>query len=77
MSKPETKQEDETKEFITIAEALQLIPGLTRGHLAQLRYTGKGPKFYKPTPRTVLYRKNDILAWLESTAMTSTAEENI
>lgn len=63
-----------TEPFITADEALSLMPGMTKGHLAQLRYTGKGPKFYKPTQRTVLYRKSDILEWLESSARTSTAE---
>lgn len=60
--------------FIDIDQALDLMPGFTKGHLAQLRYTGKGPRFYKPTPRTVLYREADILEWLESSARTSTAE---
>lgn len=60
--------------YLSIDEALCLLPGISKGHLAQLRYTGKGPKFYKPTPRTVLYRKSDILEWLESSARTSTAE---
>lgn len=60
--------------FLSIDEALELMPGVSRGHLAQLRYSGKGPKFYKPTPRTVLYRESDILAWLEASAQLSTAE---
>ena len=33
------------------------ITGLSIAALAQLRYQGKGPRFYKPTPRTVLYRR--------------------
>lgn len=63
-----------TDSFLDIDQALSLMPGFSKNHLAQLRYTGKGPKFYKPTPRTVLYRKSDILEWLESSARTSTAE---
>lgn len=74
MSTLEAVPKEDAAEFITIDAALQLMPGVTRGHLAQLRYTGKGPKYYKPTPRTVLYRKADILEWLESSARTSTAE---
>lgn len=64
-----------TDPFMNIEETLKLIPGVSKGHLAQLRYTGKGPKFYKPTPRTVLYRKSDILSWLETSARLSTAED--
>lgn len=64
-----------TDPFMSIEETLKLIPGVTKGHLAQLRYTGKGPKFYKPTPRTVLYRKSDVLSWLETSAKSSTADD--
>ncbi|MEE8684884.1 MAG: hypothetical protein SOI64_07575 [Bifidobacterium mongoliense] len=47
---------------------------MSKGQLAQLRFTGKGPKFLKPTPRTVLYRKGDIDAWLDGSVRTTTAE---
>lgn len=40
--------------------------GLTRGQSAQLRYTGRGPKFIKVTGRQVRYRWEDIEAWVES-----------
>ena len=33
------------------ATAVGEITGLSAGALAQLRYRGIGPKFYKPTPR--------------------------
>jgi predicted DNA-binding transcriptional regulator AlpA len=41
--------------------------------LGQLRYTGRGPKFLKPTPKTVLYRESDVQAWLDASERTSTA----
>lgn len=47
---------------------------ISRGAAAQLRYTGKGPKFLKPTKRTVLYRKQDVDEWLNSSEHTSTIE---
>ena len=52
--------------FISISEALSLIPGMTRSHLAQLRFYGTGPNFYKPTGRTVLYKASEVLDWVES-----------
>jgi hypothetical protein len=58
---------------LTVQEASAYIP-MNKGALAQLRYTGKGPKFLKPTPRTVLYRKGDIDAWLNASVRTSTVE---
>lgn len=52
-----------------------LAPGITKQLLAQLRYTGKGPKFLKPTPRTVLYRRADAIAWLEGSERTITGRD--
>ncbi|NNC12830.1 hypothetical protein HII28_13195 [Planctomonas sp. JC2975] len=48
------------------------ITGISIGALAQLRYHGAGPRFYKPTPRTVLYRRDEVLAWIEASARTKT-----
>ncbi|WP_226531355.1 helix-turn-helix transcriptional regulator [Microbacterium paraoxydans] len=69
---PDAPRADEQK-YLTPAQACDLVPGMTVGHLAQLRFTGKGPKFLKPTPRTVLYRTVDVIAWLESSEQSSTA----
>jgi hypothetical protein len=31
-----------------------------------MRYTGKsGLKFYKPTPRKVLYKRSEVIEWVE------------
>ena len=68
----DSSKQPEDEPFISIDDVLTLAPGITRNHLAQLRYTGGGPRFYKPTPRTVLYRKSDILAWLAASVRTST-----
>lgn len=37
----------------------------TVGTLATLGYMRRGPKYYKPSPRKVLYKKSDVDAWLE------------
>ncbi|WP_433931030.1 hypothetical protein [Curtobacterium flaccumfaciens] len=42
--------------------------------MAQLRYTGRGPRFRKPTPRTVLYDEREVIDWIEASARTSTAD---
>ena len=60
--------------FLSIDQALALMPGMTRTHLARLRYDGTGPVFYKPTPRTVFYRASDIYKWLEAGRRTITAD---
>ncbi|MCM3500627.1 hypothetical protein M3667_01880 [Microbacterium sp. P26] len=61
------------QKYITDQQVCDLIPGMTKTNLAQLRFNGKGPKFLKPTPRTVVYREADVIAWLEASERTSTA----
>lgn len=61
------------EKYIDAGQVCELIPGMTKSALAQLRFTGKGPKFLKPTPRTVVYRERDVIEWLESCERTSTA----
>ncbi|MBY6061603.1 hypothetical protein KUV70_09090 [Microbacterium esteraromaticum] len=60
--------------YLTPEQVCSLIPGMTKSNLGMLRYTGKGPKFLKPTPRTVVYRERDVIEWLEASERTSTAE---
>jgi len=52
-----------TEEFIkpiTVRE----MPGLSIVALAQLRCHGRSQCYYKPTPKTVLYKRSEILAWV-------------
>lgn len=58
--------------YISIDEAAE-IAKTSPGMLAQLRWNGNGPKFYKPTPRKVLYKRSEVIAWIEASAQTSTA----
>lgn len=39
---------------------------LTKEALAQLRFRGLGPRFLKPTPRVVLYRRSALDAFLRA-----------
>jgi hypothetical protein len=61
------------QEMVTCDEAATILH-LKKNHLAQLRHRGTGPKFFKPTPRTVLYLVSDLYAWLEASECTSTVE---
>jgi len=60
------------REYLT-PEAVQAAYGFTRDHLAQLRFTGKGPRYFKPTPKKVLYLHEDIEEWIEASARVGTA----
>jgi predicted DNA-binding transcriptional regulator AlpA len=55
------------QEFIQSAEVSE-ITGLSVASLAALRHQGDGPRFYKPTPRSVLYRRAEVIAWVEASA---------
>lgn len=59
-------------DIMTIAEACNYLR-MTKGALAQLRYTGKGPRYLKPTPRTVLYKREWCDEWLAASEKLSTA----
>lgn len=59
--------------YLTPQQVHERWPFLSVGNLAQQRFTGSGPVFLKPTPRTVIYRERDVVAWLEASERTSTA----
>lgn len=60
--------------YITPEQVCDLVPGMTVGLLAQRRYLGKEPTFYKPSAKTVLYKRSDILQWIEGSAQTRTGQ---
>lgn len=48
---------------------------MTKSQLAQLRYHGTGPRYYKPTGRLVLYKRSEVLAWIEASSRSRTDEK--
>jgi hypothetical protein len=54
--------------YLTPDQVAAMLPGVTRGKLAQLRFNGAGPNYRKPTPKTVLYVESEVVAWVESSA---------
>ena len=63
--------------YLSIDEVCGIIPGMTKGALAQLRFTGKGPRYRKPTPKTVIYLQSEVLEWIEGSARPGTAAEAV
>ena len=61
--------------YLTPVQVTELIPGMTKGQLAQLRYLGTGPRYRKPTPKTVLYLRSEVIAWVEKSARRGTAPD--
>lgn len=49
-------------------------PALSMNYLQKLRMSGKGPHYFKPSHRRVVYRLGDVDAWLETSRVSSTSE---
>ncbi len=60
--------------LLTPQQVCDVIPGMTPAKLAQLRFNGGGPRFLKPTARTVVYRESAVSAWLDGVEHVRTNE---
>lgn len=58
--------------YISPADVAELVPGVTENALRQMRYEGRGPAFYK-FGRKVVYRRDEVIEFVESQRRTSTA----
>lgn len=62
-----------TTRYLTPEQVCEIVPGLTRAALGQMRYTGRGPKYLRPGgTRKILYREADVIAWVEAHEYTRT-----
>jgi predicted DNA-binding transcriptional regulator AlpA len=58
-------------EWLTLPQAAELMR-MTKATIAQMRYRGNGPKFYRLSAKTILYKRSEVLSWMESRAYTRT-----
>lgn len=65
------------EQYLTPAQVCERVPGMTTGSLAQMRYLGTGPRYFKPSHKRVLYSESDIVAWLEGTARFGTHPDKV
>lgn len=63
----------EHREYLTPEQLCELFPS-TKAYWANLRFTGTGPRYLKPSPKKVLYRKSDVIDWLEGSERYGTAK---
>jgi hypothetical protein len=47
-------------------QVCELIPGMTKENLAQLRFRKRGPAYIKVTPRVIVYDAADVEAYLQA-----------
>lgn len=57
--------------YLTIQELCERFPGTTRGSWAQLRYSGKGPR-YRKVGKRIFYSESDVVGFVERSARTQT-----
>ena len=69
----ESELADYTQRSRNPAEAAAYI-GVSRSWLAKARITGRGPRYVKIDTKTVVYRKQDLDAWLAARVRSSTSE---
>jgi predicted DNA-binding transcriptional regulator AlpA len=62
---------DADDEWLTLPQAATLMR-MTRAAIAQLRYRGIGPTFYRLSAKTILYKRSEVIEWMESRACTRT-----
>lgn len=64
--------------YLSPEQVCELVPGMTVGNLKDLRASGKGPAYFKPTGdrgHVTLYAEADVIAWVER-ARVSTREQS-
>lgn len=55
--------------YLSPDQVCELVPGITVANLQELRKTGRGPKYRKPTGengKVVVYAEADVRAWVEA-----------
>lgn len=50
--------------WLSPEQVCAIVPGMTERKLLSLRGKGQGPRYSKPTSKTVVYAEADVHAWL-------------
>lgn len=64
----------ETPRYLSPEQVCELVPGMTVANLKDLRASGKGPRYSKPTGERghiTVYREADVVAWVEAAVVTT------
>lgn len=54
----------EPQVWLSPKQVCDIVPGMTVRHLQDLRSNRQGPRYFKPTNKTVLYAEADVHAWI-------------
>lgn len=68
------KLEQAIPKYLSPEQVCAIVPGMTPRRLRGLRDAGLGPKYSKPTLKTVVYTEADVLAWVSAHTVTTTEQ---
>lgn len=68
--KPRATSADQVT-WLSPTQVCGVIPGMTVTLLSRMRDAGKGPRYAKPSPKTVVYSLADVHAYVRSTLVTT------
>jgi hypothetical protein len=60
--------------YLSPEPVCELVPGMTVANLKDLRASGKGPRYRKPTGRhgkVTVYAEADVRAWVEDSVVST------
>lgn len=60
--------------WLSPAQVCDRIPGMTLDILSDMRENRRGPAYYKPSLRTVIYLESEIDAWVKGTRVETRPE---
>lgn len=70
-----TLDELRRRTYITKEQLVLLLPGLTPYKAQQMRSSGSGPRFLRPTPNTIIYVAEEAVWWASEVPSLSWAHE--
>lgn len=59
------------RSWLSPAQVCEQVPGVTERILEDLRGRGRGPRYFKPTPKTVIYEQSDIDTWVKDSEVST------
>jgi hypothetical protein len=77
MSEKQLIRSYEMNEYLTPDQLCELVPGTNKNYWAQLRFMGTGPRYFKPSPKKVLYVKSLVIEWIENSARYGTHPDKV
>lgn len=66
LAKPRT---DSPMVWLSPEQVCERVPGMTTAGLQELRKKRQGPRYFKPTPKKVVYSQSDIDEWVAASVV--------